>query len=266
MTVVLLGELGSHARGQTLSAAVGARRDVQPPSGVAIAFGKEAQQAPDHLAAWCAWAEKPGRVLVLVPPFLRGILDQPTPWEARRSEPLAGGTTELGRVLASERQHEIRGELVPAERVGGQMVTGTWRRHPAAGVVVVTALPLWSLLTLDHRGPLREWLDSFLSDAGPSIASESGSTAPGLIPTPHDWAMLIHLYAGSYQDATEAIAALNASPIFTLDTQAAHATLARLQRAGLATGGTLSSRGRAILLASPHATFARALERIIPHG
>lgn len=262
MNVLLLGELGSHARGKTLTAAAGATQGHLPESGIAIAFGKEAQHSPDQLAAWSAWVEKPGRVIVLVPPYQRGISSQPTPWEARRVDPLAGGLTELGRVLASERQHEIRGELVPAERVGGQMVTGTWRRHPAAGLFVVTALPLWSLLTLDHRDVLREWLERLLSDAGRSVESNDEPKSTGFTPSADDWAILLHLYAGSYRNAAEALDALNASELFRVEEQSARASLSRLQEAGLVSGGRLSESGRTVLLTSPHATYARALEMI----
>jgi hypothetical protein len=262
MNLLLLGELGSHARGKTLTAAAGATQGQLPECGIAIAFGKEAQHSPDQLAAWSAWADKPGRVLVLVPPFQRGISSQPTPWEARRVDPLAGGLTELGRVLASERQHEIRGELVPAERVGGQMVTGTWRRHPAAGLFVVTALPLWSLLTLDHRDLLREWLECFLSDAGRSVELNAQPSSTGFTPSPDEWAMLLHLYAGSYRHAAEALDALNASELFRLEEQSARASMCRLQEAGLTAEGRLSESGRIILLAGPYATYARALEMI----
>jgi hypothetical protein len=262
MKVLLLGELGRHARGKTLTAAAGATQGKLPESGIAIAFGKEVQHSPDQLTVWSSWADKPGRVIILVPPFLRGISSQPTPWEARRVDPLAGGLTELGRVLASERQHEIRGELVPAERVGGQMVTGTWRRHPAAGLFVVTALPLWSLLTLDHRELLQEWLECLLADAGRTVESDLELDATGFIPSPVDWAMLLHLYAGSYRNPAEALDALNASEIFKVEEQTARASLCRLQEAGLSVDGGLSESGRIVLLTGPHATYARALEMV----
>lgn len=265
MTPVLLGELAHHARGRTLAAATGAVPGELPAHGVALALGKDAQQRLEELGRWASWAKEPGRVLVLMPPFQRGTCELPTPWEARRADPLAGGEAELGRVLARERQHELRGELVPMERVAGQVVTAAWRRHPTAGLVVITALPLWSLLVLDHRAALCAWLADLLAQAGAPRSAADAAITEAFQPGPDDWSVSLHLCTGPFTDGQAALAALAASPLFRVDAGAAVAALARLHRAGWAAGGALTDAGRAALAASPYALHARDLARM-SHG
>lgn len=261
MKVVLLGELGTHARGKMLVASADAEVGELPPAGIALAFGKDAQCKPEQLSTWATWAQQPGRVLVLVPPFQRGACTTPTAWEALRTEPLAGGESELGGMLASERQHELRGDLVPVERVGGQVVTGGWRRHPAAGLFVVTALPLWSLRVLDHPAMLNEWLGQLLEEAGTAeVASPMGTAA--FEPGPQDWSVLLHLCTGPYANAAAALQALDRSALFAVPPTKARDAVQRLEEAGWVEGGALTAVGRAALQASPHAAYANALSRM----
>ena len=261
MKVVLVGELGTHARGKMLVASADAQVRELPPAGIALAFGKEAQRKPEQLVTWAAWAQQPGRVLVLVPPFRRGACATPTAWEALRTEPLAGGESELGRLLASERQHELRGDLVPADRVGGQVITGCWRRHPAAGLFVVTALPLWSLRVLDHPAMLRDWLGQLLDEAGTAdVASPTGTAA--FEPDPRDWSVLLHLCTGPYANTAAVLQALERSVLFAVPSAEARHAAQRLEAAGWVEGGALTAAGRAALQASPHAVYANALSRM----
>lgn len=267
MSPTLLGELGAHARGKTLIAAVGAAAGDPPPCGAALAFGKEGQQVPAALDVWIAWAQEPGRVLVLLPPFQRGVCNVPTNWEARRADPLAGGETELGRVLARDRQHELRGELIPQERVGGQVVTGIWRRHPAAGLVVITALPLWSLPVLDHKKALQDWVADLIKQAGTprQAPTDAGPRDSTFSPGPDDWTVLLHLCTGSFSDAPAALAALEQSNIHRIEGTRAARALERLAAAGLVDAGVLTAAGEGALRASPFAAHARALRRM-HHG
>lgn len=260
MKPVLLGDLGAHARGRTLAAAAAAAPGPLPAHGVALAFAKEAQQAPALLEGWTTWAEQPGRVLVLLPPFHPGACERPVHWEARRAEPLAGGETELARTLARERQYELRGGLAPSERAGGQVVTGHWRRHPAAGLVVVTALPLWSLQVLDHRSPLLAWLEQWVKAAGTPRPPQAAGPTAGFRLAPADWVVLLHLCTGPYPAAAAALQALADSRLLRLDGASARAALARLQAAGMVREGALTAAGRAALAEGPYALHAQTLE------
>lgn len=260
MNVVLLGELGAHARGKTLGAVVGAAAGDLPAQGLALAFGKDAQQDVDLLTRWAEWAQTPGRALVLIPPFKREACAVPVSWEARRADALAGGETDLGRLLAQERQHELRGDLMPMERVGGQVVTGGWHRHPAAGLVVVTALPLWSLHVLDHAPTLRNWLADLLRDAGTPRA-DAPAPATDYRPAPTDWTVLLHLCGGHFDGSSDALSALIASSVFAVESAEAQAALTRLEGAGWSSGGNITPAGREALRAGPYRDHARALER-----
>lgn len=246
-------------------AAMAATSGEPPPSGIALAFGKDAQQQVDHLRRWADWTREPGRMLLLIPPFLRGGCDVPVPWEARTADPLAGGDAELVRVLARERQHELRGELTSVERAGGQIITGSWRRHPSAGLLVVTTLPLWSLLVLDHRAALRTWLDHLAAEAGSPRALEEPRSEAALRPSSDDWTLLLHLCTGPYGDGRTALETLAASAVFRIGTDAATRALGRAQSAGWAKGGALTDTGRQLLAAGPYALHARDLTRM-SHG
>ncbi len=258
MIVRLHGDLAGHARGRILAAVLGAQAGELPEEGVALVFGRQAQRQPDIARAWIEWVSQPGRLLVLVPPFDRGAAALPTHWQARRVTPGAGGETELGRLLARERQHELRGELGPAERVGGQVVTGTWRKHPAAGLVAITALPLWSLLVLDHKAALESWVGQLLEQAGnPLVAASRPETE--FSPAPQDWTMLLHLCSGPYGSNDEARLALTSSPWLRLGDRAAEAALARLVSAGLVVEGALTPGGEQRLQEGPFALHARTI-------
>jgi len=265
VSIVLLGELGGHARGKTLAAAVGAAPDDPPADGLALAFGKEAQQDGDQLTRWTTWAREPGRALVLLPPFQRGPCEIPTRWEARRAEALAGGGAGIAPALARERQHELRGDLVPLEIVAGQVITALWRRHPTAGLFVVTTLPLWSLVVLDHRTALRAWFDDLLGQAGTPRSLAESAAPPTFQPRPPDWTVLLHLCTGPYADDAAALDALAASALFRLDAKAARAALSRLEAAGWAEGGGINEAGHEALSRGPFSAQARALARM-PHA
>lgn len=262
MIARLLGDLGAHARGKTLTVALGATPGNPPQHGVALAFGKEAQQSPGMLAEWVLWADEPGRVLILVPLFQRGMCSRPTSWEARRAEPLSGGESELGRVLACDRQYELRGELVPLERVGGQVVTGAWRRHPAAGLVVITTLPLWSLLVLDHRKALQDWILELVDQAGSPRTEVDQPGASSFSPGPDEWTMLLHLCTGPFGSSSIALSELHRSVVLRLDSSLAEAALERLTGAGWASAGTLTAAGERALAGSPFAHYARTLRKM----
>jgi hypothetical protein len=265
MMPVLLGELGTHARGKTLIVAAQAVPGDVPASGVALAFGKEGQEHRDRLESWVDWAREPGRALVLLPPFQRGLCEVPIPWEARWSDALAGGESEIGRLLARERQFELWGELIPVERVAGQVVTGQWRRHPNAGVVLVTTLPLWSLAALDHRPALRTWLDAAVALSGTPRPAQELTVPTTFQPAPTDWTVLLHLCTGPYPNESAALEALAASRLLRIDASLAAVALGRIQSAGWALGGALTEAGRHALSTGPYSIHARELMRM-SHG
>lgn len=234
-----------------------------PANGSLLVLGTEFQANVALARDWSEWASIPGRALVIVPPFGREPSEVPVRWEARQTEPLAGGETELGKLLASERRYEIRGQLLPIERHAGQIVTGGWRKHPAAGLVAITTLPVWSLTALDHRAACGAWLSNLLQQAGTPVTASIGDvpTAPSRDLTPDEWTVLLHLCTGPYGSAREALKALETSTVHDLPARRAELALDGLVEIGLVVGGALTSTGEEHLKAGPYAPYAQALRR-----
>lgn len=256
--LMIVDGLATHARGRTLMLSTGAIAGPLPKSGTAIAFAKDFQENPTRASELLAWIERPGRLLVLIPPFAKEPGTVPVTWEARRTEALAGGETKIGALLARERQHVLWGALQPLERGGGQTVTGGWRRHPAAGLLVITTLPLWSLLTLEHRPALKQWFDQFFELAGHPLPDETTVTTETEL-SRHEWAFLLHLCRGPFVDEKTAIQSLSDSTIQSVDD--APLVLVSLQHRGLVEKGNLTPLGIERLERSPYAVFARELRR-----
>lgn len=218
---------------------------------------------------WLRWAEVPGRCLVVVPPFGRAETAHPVPWTATKAPGLAGGETDLGRLLARERRHALSGQMVPVERTAGDVVTMSWRKHPAAGRLVVTAHPLWSLTVAGQPGAAREWLSAHLAEAGqpPSEdSSDTGDSAPLREPTEDEWALAVHLCTAAFESSDEALLALRRSTVQQLNPDRAREALTGLHALGLARAGTLTPVGEAALLRSPFAPYARAFWRARGHS
>ncbi len=260
---VLLGELARHARGQTLARSFGAAAEGLPDAGVAFAFGKQFQEDEVLARSALTWIDHPGRAVVLVPPFAKGSTPTPAEWEARRCETMAGGDGPLVASLAAERSYELRGNLVPAVRVGAQSVTAVWRRHPAAGALVVTALPLWSLRALEHPAECAAWLRSVVELAGEPRGPASGEApSPTTEPTTEQWPLLLFLCTGPYPNGVAALDAFDASTTFThLERSVAASMLDVLRRSGWVEGGALTPAGARLLDRSPLAAYARDLRK-----
>ena len=265
----LLGELSSHARGRTLAKTFGAKVGGRlPNSGVVFVFGRQFQRDEEAVSSWLDLVSTPGRLLIVVPPFGRDACVVPVKWEAKRAEPLAGGETALGKLLAGERRHELRGQLIPFERIAGHVVTAGWRKHPNAGLLALTTLPLWSLTTLDHKSDCEAWLGELFLQAGkPLETQEEQSThaehAMRDLVT-EEWAMMLHLCTGSFSSDEDALQALQKSQQHRLEPVAAERALTELEGLGLVVSGSLTEEGKGLLEGSRYATFARELWR--QHG
>ncbi|HQZ64338.1 MAG TPA: hypothetical protein PLY87_04645 [Planctomycetaceae bacterium] len=258
------GELAAHARGRTLAMAFGAEATTDlPDSGAVIAFGKEFQGHDEFASRLSVWTHLPGRLLVLCPPFARQACETPVRWEAKRLDTVAGGDTELSRLLASERQHRFEGSLLPIERVGSAITLGGWRKHPAAGLLALTSLPLWSLTTLEHESACREWLSQLLANAGtPEIAEHNLEDCGEMELEPHDWALLLHHCTGPFEDREDCLKALDHSLYFHLESAEAGERLERLKRRGLINDCGLTESGDAKVSSSVYANYASELRSL----
>jgi hypothetical protein len=263
--IALLGELADHARGRNLTVSFGASpAESLPVHGVAIVFGKEFQRESTMATEWTTWTASPGRLLIVLPPFGRGTCGVPLEWEASWAEALAGGEPGLSQLVARERKYELRGRLNPIERIAGQMATAGWRRHPSAGLLVVTTLPLWSLSLLDKREICAFWLADLYGQAGsPQVEEAAVEQAKAELREllPNEWTVLLHLCTGPFESDRSALKALAESSIFRIEERNAAETLRELDNLGLASKGELTARGIELLRRGPYAVYADNLRR-----
>jgi hypothetical protein len=203
----------------------------------------------------------------------------PMPWRVFRPQGVEvltidkqpqGLGDKLPKRLAAEVRFELTGELQVPTQLGVQWKNGGihtvhYRKHPHAGVFAITCLPLWSLVVLDHKDELRDWVAALELMAGePAPAEETSRQQEAFEPNKDHFAMMLHLCEGVFADRDEALAALIDSEIFVLPRPVAEARIAELEQAGLIADGQLTGKGRAKLFASPYAAYAEAIERSRP--
>jgi hypothetical protein len=267
--VWLLGTLATHARGKVLIEAIDASAaHVLPPEyGLCIAFGSEFQEHDEESQReWARWAEPAGRTLLLVPPFKMIETTIPVPWRIYRPQKVEAEADRLTKLLASEVRYELTGSLQVAMDIGGQwkgggINTGYYRKHPHSGLFAITCLPLWSLMVLDHREVLQNWLRALHGLAGePTPQRGVDEQSLAFRPSKDHFAMLLHLCEQVFSNADEAVAALADSPVLTMPEVAARQCLQQLEAAELAVDGKLTDAGRSLLLESPYAAYAEAME------
>jgi hypothetical protein len=267
----LLGSLATHARGRVISEACGAIAVESLPkeSGLCIAFGSDFQtfDVPSQ-QAWVSWTVLSGRTLLLIPPFNVTECKLPVCWRAYRPQkPEPVGLDTLGKLVAGEVRFEIAGALQTAVEVIGEWKNGCvhtayYRRHPHSGLFAITCLPLWSLIVLDHRRTFQEWLETIGRLAGESAAPIAVEEATSEFrPNRDHFAMMLHLCEREFGSSDEALDRLADSPVFAIPEESARQCLNALEQAGLVTSGKLTEKGREILLDSPYAVYATAIER-----
>jgi hypothetical protein len=217
--------------------------------------------------AWVNWSQVSGRALLLIPPLTVGVCAEPVKWEVTgKSSVDAKDSSEFLQVLAAEVRHELRGKLQTATELGGTwgdyaVHTAFHRKHPQAGVFVVTCLPLWSLSVLDQKDALRQWLSELYAMAGTSAQALEENEADHL--TAGHYAILLHLLSGKFPDLDAALCALNSSVIFALNPTEAARLIGEMEEQGLVSGAELTSHGREMLLRSPYAPYAIEFEHLL---
>lgn len=264
----LLGTLSGHARGKILSEvlATSAAHVLPPGSGMCIAFGSDFQDQEEEIRReWVRWCEPAGRTLLLLPPFAIAECQTPTSWRIYRPQRAETDSAKLAKLLAPEVRYELAGQLQVATEVGGQwkgggINTAYYRKHPHSGLFAITCLPLWSLIVLDHRDALREWVTALHDLAGAPSTSEESTATEEFHPAKDHFAMMLHLCGGNFRNRDEAIETLADSPVLMMPEPAARQCLEQLESAGFSADGALTVEGRDMLFASPYAAYAEALE------
>ncbi|MBD1999299.1 hypothetical protein H6G00_22250 [Leptolyngbya sp. FACHB-541] len=266
----LAGSLSSHRRSRILQSAVEAQPTAQIPEvGICLLFGTDFQEGEETSQQdWYTWTQKPGRALLLIPPFKSGSCSIPSSWQiSRRSAPPAHQNLPLATTLASEVQYELQGQLQVATQLGGlwddqSICTAYYRKHPHSGIFAITCLPLWSLSALDQATELQSWLAELYLLAGSPVEDPSLPKAEEIELQPEHYTVLLHLVSGPFANESAALAALHHSSIFAVDTDRAKACLQDAQQHGLVIGGQLTELGRDILQRSPYRAYINSLEAL----
>ena len=267
----LLGKLADHARGQTLTDLLGCAKVEAVPNGdgVCFLFATDFQGGNDTFRKRCLdWCLRPGRTLLLVPPMKLDDCKQPQPWR-----PLAAGSIDaskskgLAKLLAPELKYEMTTEMLPTKAVDGEwnrggINTAHYKKHPNSGLFAVTCLPVWSLSVLDHGKHLVNWLNELHALAGNAIEEEEAvAEETRFTPNHEHYALMLHLTSGRWKNRDSALRALRSSLVLTLPPERADECLKDLEDNGIAAEGALTGRGKEILLSSPYAVYAGALEK-----
>ncbi|HVA48997.1 MAG TPA: hypothetical protein VNH11_21725 [Pirellulales bacterium] len=268
-SVWLIGQLAEHSRGDVLAEALGAARAAEPPTawGVCLAFGTEFQdRTVEGQAEWAEWAAPSGRTLVMVPPFRLQESSVPTSWRIVRQNKIdATEARGLPRLLGAEVRYGLAGTLQTPAHLGAVwkdtvINTAIYKKHPHSGVFALTTLPIWSLTVLDHRKALAEWLTDLHQLAGEPAPADDESEISRFTPTADHFAIMLHLCHGDYESREAALVSLAESPVLGLPQAVAVERMHELEEAGLMRGAQLTAAGRGLLLSSPYAVYAEAME------
>lgn len=264
------GALANHRRANVLRSAISAQSTSERPrTGICLMFGDDFQHedAEVQRKEWLDWVQEPGRTLLLIPPFLNGVNLTPIEWEAmRRAAGKSISSNALMRVLATEVRHELRGQYLQIAPDGTwediSICTAFWRKHPAAGIIAITCLPLWSLAVLDREEELAHWLANLHALAGKQQETVVLEEPSAFQLNQAHWALLLHLLHGRYISVPEALAQLKNSAIFAVEPVKAATALEELTEHGLANGSQLTEAGRQALRESQYEPYANELEEV----
>ena len=267
----LLGKLADHARGQTLADLLGSVKTEAVPNGdgVCCLFATDFQGGDDAFRKRCMdWCLRPGRTLLLVPPMKLEDCKQPQPWRPLAAVAIdASKSKGLAKLLAPELKYEMTTDMLPTKTVDGEwnrggINTAHYKKHPNSGLFAVTCLPVWSLSVLDHSKHLIAWLNELHALAGEAIEEEVATADEARFAPSHEhFALMLHLTSGRWKNRDSALRALKSSLVLTLPPERADKCLKELEDNGLASDGDLTDRGKEILLSSPYAVYAGALEK-----
>ena len=263
----LIGTLAHHRRSRILQDVLSAKstdKDL-PESGIYLLFGKDFQEAEEaRQKAWYDSAQKPNRMLLLVPPFKTVECSIPCQWSIIRT---SGSNLQqdllLPKLLAPEVLYELQGQLQIANQIGGQwenssINTAYYRQHPHSGIFAITCLPLWSLAILDCQSQLHYWLEEFYSLVGQS-PNTTIVEQTSFVPKAKHFTVLLHLLTQNFTDQTVALVALENSSIFSIDLQVAQSCLTELESQGFVAGANITTKGKNLIHQSPYSAYADAL-------
>jgi hypothetical protein len=269
--------LERHRRGRFLTSLVGAESTPNglPESGVLMAIGKDFQVGPDdRRTALTDWTTRPGRTLLLLPPYAEGALWSALDWQLafRETKPEPNGTR-IPDLLVDEVSYRILGRDGDLDREAGHRWTdGTvntryLKTHSGSGVFAATCLPLWSIALLDEADPVKAWLDTLHAHTGPAqrIALPAGPARAGQTLGKDAFGVMVCLYGYGTADPDDVMQRVEAEafPLIALGREQRDGIMSRLRGADYVDQTGLTDAGLQALRSSPYWGFAERLREVI---
>lgn len=270
MSIYLAESLANHRRGRFLSSLIQAQPlgDGLDVHGCVLMVGKDYQQMPSKgKLHWHQWCRLSGNVLLLLPPYKSGVIDDKLDWNIGFTEDSSSIDDSLTSLLSSEVTQHLTGKQGLSDRGLGHLWgdafnTRYTRDHAASGIFAATCLPLWSISLLDKSDIVHSWLDFFITLAGEAeVIDEAGQVAE-IILQPIDYSVLICLYAWKVKNADELLAFQSklSVAIFNLSQQEIKDSLVRLRQIEFIDNDGLSELGLTSLLESAYWPYAETLK------
>jgi len=264
--VLLHGPLAAHRRGKILRESFSAEPATSLPENGAVimAFADGFQGSAEYERKQLVeWTRAAGHMLLLLPPFAAGACECPVSWRAERMEGRPRGGEGLARILMGEVTHRLDGKLQTPSLPGAtwsdlSVCLGIHRLHPAAGLLAVTCLPIWSLAVLDAPEAAHRWLASLVTLAGEAKPVAPAAETP--LSADH-YGLLVFLLSRRFEGEEQALAALHASPVFRIAPERALSLLQDLRARGLVIDANPTTEAAELVMQSPYSSFVSALHK-----
>jgi hypothetical protein len=275
--VYLIGTLATHRRGRLLmqlldAAAIDLQSDGLPESGICLFFGKEYQQAESEIQRmWQQWCERPGRTLLLIPPFTEGSIlkiDEGVDWSSGFCgdgiKGLKGTVAELvaGEVVfCLQSKHAVFDYEAGHQWQDYSFNTLFNKRHSASGLFAATTLPIWSISLLDFQKELLHFLDMLHDHAGAAMP-ETIEEVEGKCDQPalenEDYTVLACVYAYGKTNTMALLKKISDQtfPLFSFDPDWLKESLKRLSDLGYVQEEGITGLGLATLQEGPWCQYA----------
>lgn len=263
--------LKDHRRGRFLSSLLEAQplTETLPHEGCVLMIGKDFQQlTTDEKQIWWEWVQLSGHVLMLLPPYNSGLVDEKLDWQVKFTELVSPLESSLTQLLGSEVTQELSAKQGVSDRkLGHYWGTSAFntrydKHHAASGVFAATCLPLWSISLLDNSDLLLEWFTLFEQLAGTPNSIESKPTEEQVQLQNIDYSILACILAWNVISANQLMGHLagQAFPIFQFLPFEVEAGFERLIAVGYIDTKGLTSPGLEALKNSAYWLYAEQLK------
>jgi len=270
----LFGRLADHSRGLVLSEIFSSQITMDmPEKGVLFMFGQEWQSwEGDEQDVFLQWAAKPGRLLLLVPPFLDDVdLVKQLDWKVsslvekptvnQKSQSLAALLSDEARFYLNA-NHCLVDDDLEHRWADHRLNTMYFKHHSSSGVFAATSLPLWSLTCLENTENVFDWLKSLFTHAGEHKSETVQKTNKELILIDAHYVMLCCAYEQSIESIDWLVKRAKTLAIFQLPTKNLYLAASELKEASLIDNNGLTDLGQQQLSGSGFQIYADEISRM----